>query len=163
MSFRKEGLLLDVIISHLSDESKDILRNKGTIISNQRPLFNYINLKESETTLTSLIKNTSGYLTEIKFDNLVCTNDEMVNRSIIQAIYQNFDVLYIHNDSGLGVEHIDNWDFLFEILAKYSPTSLFKFENTPGWQQLELIFDNWKNRTPIHSMLLQTLLVFISK
>ncbi|RIA85855.1 hypothetical protein C1645_830176 [Glomus cerebriforme] len=299
----KEVSLLNVIISHLSDESKDNLRNKGMIITNQRPLFNYINfckhlnLKEIERlinfkfdddsdililkneifkllvnsntkfthlciphqfdqlhlileakhcfseleffscnddkvlielseickpikeleliikivnynnemrtsppflqilrarlvpvrTLISLIKNTSGYLTEIKIDNL-SYNDEMKSKRIIQVIYQNcptlkylklfiqsnnfselknllincqyLDVLYIHNDNGWGVEYINNWDFLFEILTKYSPTSLFKFkfgyENIPKLEQLKLFFDNWENRTPVHPMLLQT-------
>ncbi|RIA97740.1 hypothetical protein C1645_813608 [Glomus cerebriforme] len=38
----KEQLFLNVIISHLSDESKDNLNNQGMKISYQRPLFDYI-------------------------------------------------------------------------------------------------------------------------
>jgi len=52
-----------------------------------------------------------------------------------------------------------NWNKLFEMLTKLSPTSLFKFkfyyyfENKPKLEFLRSFLDNWKCR---HSMLLQT-------
>src|SRR6266487_959348 len=52
-----------------------------------------------------------------------------------------------------------NWDDLFKILTKSSPTSLFKFKLEfqygcpPRLESLKLFFDNWKDR---HPMLLQT-------
>ena len=53
-----------------------------------------------------------------------------------------------------------NWDKLFKILSKSSPTSLYKFKFCPDRTYSEIIelkslksfFDNWKDR---HSILLQ--------
>jgi hypothetical protein len=53
-----------------------------------------------------------------------------------------------------------DWDYLFKILTKSSPTSLFKFKMHfvkhnyhPIFESFKLFFDNWKGRYP---MLLQT-------
>ncbi|GET65772.1 hypothetical protein GLOIN_2v1870945 [Rhizophagus irregularis DAOM 181602=DAOM 197198] len=47
LSKKAESNLFDVIFSHLSEESRNILKNRGInnliIETNQRPLFNYIN------------------------------------------------------------------------------------------------------------------------
>ncbi|GBC00552.1 hypothetical protein RclHR1_00390006 [Rhizophagus clarus] len=132
--------------------------------------------------LTNLIKNTSGYLVEIKIDNT--NHDEINNKRIIRAIYQNcpklkylklllrnsniFELekllincqclngLYIFNDNFM--ENVFDWDYLFEILTTSSPISLFKFKFGFGsskpikLESLKKLFDNWKGRQP---MLLQ--------
>ena len=64
--------------------------------------------------------------------------------------------------NGLVIEVINdiNWDNLFRILTKSSPTSLFKFKffctlgEAPKLESLKLFFDNWEGR---HPMLLQIL------
>jgi hypothetical protein len=135
--------------------------------------------------LTNLIKNTCGNLIEICID---CTcfqrfGIDINNEGLIQAIYQNcpnlkylrmsiknvnvlefeqllincqyLDGLYL--DITMG-DFASNWDNLFEILTRSSPTGLFKFKfefssgSTPIPESLKFLFDNWKGRCP---MLLQ--------
>ncbi|RIA81213.1 hypothetical protein C1645_881731 [Glomus cerebriforme] len=137
--------------------------------------------------LASLIENTGGYLNEIKIEGI--RHDEINNKRIIQAIYQNcpnlkyLKLLFINSNilelekllikcqylKGLYIIFEDvwvnyyvriNWDYLFKILTKSSPTSLFKFKfyyiNAPELEILKLFFDDWKGR---HPMLLQTMLL----
>jgi hypothetical protein len=130
--------------------------------------------------LTSLIENTNGYLNEINISYM--RQYEFDSKCIIQAIYQNcpnlkylkllfrsgsiselekllikcqyLDGLFLIIDKNF---HSNDWDYLFEVLAKSSPTNLFKFKfyfiKTPKLESLKLFFDNWKGR---HPMLLQT-------
>ena len=125
--------------------------------------------------LASLIENTNGYLTEIS------TNSD--DNDLIQAIYRNcsnlkYLKLSIKNNYISELEKLLNnckylngliikveakydldWDNLFNILIKSSPTSLFKFKfhfsrfSEPKSESLKLFFDNWKGR---HPMLLHT-------
>ncbi|RIA84115.1 hypothetical protein C1645_784790, partial [Glomus cerebriforme] len=48
---------------------------------------------------------------------------------------------------------IFNWDYLFEVLSKSSPNSLFMFkfyfDVTPKLEQLKSFFDNWRGRHPM--------------
>ncbi|RIA96273.1 hypothetical protein C1645_815585 [Glomus cerebriforme] len=126
--------------------------------------------------LTSLIKNTSGYLTVIKINNGYY--NEISNKKIIQAIYQNcprlenlkLDIMnnnilelkqLLINCQYLNKLHILGfssgwecfyWDKAFEILAESSPTNLFKFEFSDYFSFLEylkLFFDSWKGRHPM--------------
>jgi hypothetical protein len=120
--------------------------------------------------LTGLIENTSGYLIEIKID-YIC-HDEINNKRIIRAIYQNCPNLQYLNlmfrkSNIIELENllincqylnglffiIDsddtiNWDKLFEILTKFSPNNLFKFRfysvNQIKLNSLKLFFENWK-------------------
>ncbi|RGB30082.1 hypothetical protein C1646_818098 [Rhizophagus diaphanus] len=129
-------------------------------------------------TLTSIIKNTSGLLSEIKIDYI--SHDEISNRNLIQAIYQNcqnikYLKLLIRNRNILELEtllincqHLNGlfiivndydkcyWDKLFEILTKSSSTNLFKFKfyshGLPRLESLKSFFDRWRGRQP---MLLQ--------
>ncbi|UZO10576.1 uncharacterized protein OCT59_002156 [Rhizophagus irregularis] len=133
--------------------------------------------------LASLIENTSGYLTEIKIDRI--RHDVINNKRIIQSIYLNcpmlkyLKLLFINSNflelenlliscqylKGLYIIFEDvwvsyvmiDWNHLFEILTKSSPTGLFKFKfyynGVPKLESLKLFFDNWKSRNP---MLLQT-------
>ncbi|GBB93256.1 hypothetical protein RclHR1_02140009 [Rhizophagus clarus] len=137
--------------------------------------------------LTGLIENTSGHLTEIKIDYII--HNVIDNESIIRAIYkkcpkleylklvirdnniselenllvncQYLSKLYIIINNGHYSENdiLFNWNYLFEVLAKSSPTSLFDFKfcflRTPQLESLKLFLDNWKNR---HPMLLKTTL-----
>jgi hypothetical protein len=130
--------------------------------------------------LTSLIENTTESLTIIKIDHI--SHDEISNKKLIQAIYQNCSnlkslKLLIRNCNILELEklliscqylkglyiiisdienRVFNWDKLFEILTKSSPTSLFRFKFNSNvllkLESLKLFFDNWKGR---HPMLLQ--------
>jgi hypothetical protein len=132
--------------------------------------------------LTSLIKNTNGYLIEVKIDGRI--HYEIENKKIIQVITQNcpnlkYLKLMIRNCNILELEkllincqHLNRliiivnnnddigfkWDDLFEILTRSSPTSLFKFKfyfnEIFKLKSLKLFLDNWKNR---NSMLLQTI------
>ncbi|CAB5193036.1 unnamed protein product [Rhizophagus irregularis] len=129
-------------------------------------------------TLTSIIKNTNGLLSEIKIDYI--SHDEISNRNLIQAIYQNcqnikYLKLLIRNRNILELEtllincqHLNglfiivndydkrDWDKLFEILTKSSSTNLFKFKfyshGLPRLESLKYFFDRWRGRQP---MLLQ--------
>ncbi|RIA84980.1 hypothetical protein C1645_879608 [Glomus cerebriforme] len=132
--------------------------------------------------LTSLIKNTSGSLIEIKIDYVY--HDYIDNKRIIQAIYQNcpklkYLLLLFRNNNIVELENLlincqhmkglhllisntddleFDWNYLFEILTKSSPSSLYRFkfdfDEPPKLEQLKLFFDNWKGR---HPMLLQTI------
>lgn len=125
----------------------------------------------SEKGLTDLINSTSGSLIEIKID--YC--DYYDCTEIIQAIYQNcpklkylklrigdwdiyefekilincqyLDMLYVI------IDNLYYWEFLFEILTKSSPISLFKFKFQFKFDSsdipLEPFFDNWKGKCPI--------------
>ncbi|GBB99035.1 hypothetical protein RclHR1_00340026 [Rhizophagus clarus] len=126
--------------------------------------------------LTSFIENTSGTLVEIVIDETV--HNEIENERIIRAIYQNcpklkylkllfrshnileiekllincehLNELYIYNNTDI----VFNWDNLFRILAKSSPTCLFRFKFyncfvVPELESLKLFFDNWKGRHPM--------------
>ncbi|RIA99782.1 hypothetical protein C1645_811153 [Glomus cerebriforme] len=128
--------------------------------------------------LTSLIKNTSGYLTVIKINNGDHNNIE--NKRIIQVIYQNCPKLKslklaFMNSNILELEQLlincqylyelhfveysllirdgINWDNVFEILTKSSPASLFEFifyfNFLPGCDSLKLFLKNWKGRHPM--------------
>jgi hypothetical protein len=135
--------------------------------------------------LTNLIENTKGSLIKIKI--YWTPNIDIDNKRIIQAIYQNcpklkYLKLLIRNSNILELENllinckylnglyiiIDNspywggdlfnWDKLFEVLTRSSPTDLFKFkfhfDEAPKLESLKLFLDNWKNR---HFMLLKTI------
>ncbi|RIA84116.1 hypothetical protein C1645_832740 [Glomus cerebriforme] len=133
--------------------------------------------------LTSLIKNTNGHLIEINIDRIY--HDEMNNKLIIQTIHQNcpylkyllllfrniniveldnllincqyLEGLYILTNDNIYADNIFDWDYLFDILSKSSPSNLFKFkldyDEGPTLEQLKLFFDKWRGRNP---MLLQT-------
>ncbi|GES99198.1 hypothetical protein GLOIN_2v1877762 [Rhizophagus clarus] len=123
-------------------------------------------------TLASLIKNTKGNLIEINV-NYQDIDDGMVT----QAIYQNCPNLCYLKLSTININTLDfenllincqflvglhvvgmfggniEWDKLLEILAKFSPTSLFKFKfSSLASKTLKLFLENWKGR---HPMLLQ--------
>jgi hypothetical protein len=134
--------------------------------------------------LTSLIKNTNGCLIIVKF---VCVHyNKIENKEIIQVISQNcpnlkYLKLVIENSNILELEKLliscqhlyglyiiinnrywnweFNWDLLFEVLARSSPTNLFKFKlyfymTSNLEESLKSFFDNWKGN---HSILLQTI------
>ncbi|PKC06862.1 hypothetical protein RhiirA5_501071 [Rhizophagus irregularis] len=129
-------------------------------------------------TLTNLIENTNGHLTEIIIEYV--SHDNISNKKIIQVIYQNcpnlkYLKLLFRNSNIIELENLlinckyleglfiigssadaFDWDKLFEILTKSSPISLFKFKIysyiPPKLDSLKLFLDNWKNRFP---MLLQ--------
>ncbi|GBC13315.2 hypothetical protein GLOIN_2v1879650 [Rhizophagus irregularis DAOM 181602=DAOM 197198] len=116
--------------------------------------------------LARLIENTSGYLTEFTINNE--GDNTLNNRIIIQAICKNLKYLKLSLRSanilelekllincqyleGLYILKIDaiDWGNLFEILAKSSPSSLFKFKfcfscTKVEIESLKLFFDNWK-------------------
>jgi hypothetical protein len=126
--------------------------------------------------LISLIENTSGHLTEINIFSYMDHN-EINNKSIIRAIYQNcpklnYLKLMFKNNNILELENlltncqylkglfimnstaeVFDWDKLFEILTRSSPTCLFKFKfysySTINLESLKLLFDNWKDRHPM--------------
>ncbi|RIA82705.1 hypothetical protein C1645_880891 [Glomus cerebriforme] len=127
--------------------------------------------------LQSIIENTSGSLTEIKFSGYL--RNEVDSERFIQAIYQNcpklkYLKLFIFSNNLLELENLlikcqylnglyvvineknFDWNKLFEILTKSSPINLFKFKFCNCYQlkleSLKLFFDNWKDRPP---MLLQ--------
>src|SRR5581483_2990214 len=132
--------------------------------------------------LVNLIENTNGCLSEIIISH--SSVSEIDNKRIIQAIYKNcsnlrYLKLPIRNDCIselekllINCQYLDglfifiynttflefSWDHLFEILAKSSPTSLFKFKfdfyDTPDLKSIKLFLDNWKGRQP---MLLHTI------
>ncbi|RIA85002.1 hypothetical protein C1645_879587 [Glomus cerebriforme] len=130
--------------------------------------------------LISLIENTGGHLIEINIGNFFV--HDFYNKRLIQIIYKNcpnlkylrlvlrssnileFEKLLIHCQhlDGLSIWYEDrlNWDNLFEILIKSSPTNLFKFKFyfsiAPELKSFESFFDNWKGR---HPMLLQICLL----
>jgi hypothetical protein len=119
----------------------------------------------------SLIENAKGHLTEL---NIYIVEDKIP----IQVIYKNCPNLkYLKLDVSesnllefkkllIECQYLEglmislksyDWDNLFEILANFSPTSLFKFEFFLSYYHLKLEFlksflDNWENR---HPMLLQ--------
>jgi hypothetical protein len=104
--------------------------------------------------LTSLIKGTSGFLTEIKIDHV--THNEISNKKIIRAICQKcpnlkylkleirdgnilelekllincqyLNGLYFFINDMDYMDYMFNLDSLFEVLTKSSPNSLFKFK-----------------------------------
>jgi hypothetical protein len=129
--------------------------------------------------IISLIKNTNGTLIEISMKSSM-SNNVINNKIIIKTIYQNcpklkYLKLVLRNSSILELEKLlitcqyldelylfdyDEIDLnnLFKILAKSSPTSLFKFKfafSQIDLDSLEIFFENWKERYPSHPMLLQ--------
>ncbi|GBC04752.1 hypothetical protein RclHR1_05850001 [Rhizophagus clarus] len=126
--------------------------------------------------LTDLIKNTSGNLIEIKIDYI--SHDEIDNKKLIQVIYQKcpnikYLTLLIRNCNILELEilliscqqlsglylliddlqdSMFDWDKLYEMLTRSSPTNLFKFifhcYELPALETFKLFFDNWKERHP---------------
>ncbi len=126
--------------------------------------------------LTYLINNTSGYLDEIKIEE---GHNEIDNKKIIQAIYQNcpnlrYLRLLIRNINILELQNllmncqylvglyliIDNefdafgLDNLFKVLTKSSPTYLYRlgFDSAYKINKLESFkrfFSNWKGRHPM--------------
>jgi hypothetical protein len=134
--------------------------------------------------LTNLIENTKGKLTEINAYYKDCHN----SKTFIQAIYQNCPnlihlKLILNNDLDLIISEFESllincqflneliiigmhnnneifsWDKLFKVLVKSSPISLLKFKfssiSSVKLEDLILFFDNWKNRDP---MLLKNIL-----
>jgi hypothetical protein len=132
--------------------------------------------------LICLIENTNGLLIELKIEDTAY--NEIDNKLFIQVIYKNcpnlrYLKLLVKNSNVLELENllincqylnglfilVDSQNFpnngnndLFKILAKSSPTNLFKFK-FKFWfsfifesDSLKLFFDNWKGR---HPMLLQ--------
>ncbi|GES74635.1 hypothetical protein GLOIN_2v1881634 [Rhizophagus clarus] len=128
--------------------------------------------------LTSLIKNTNGFLYETKIEHSVISSD-IDNKRLIQAIHQNCPILkYLKlmvcniniielemllincqclNELNIIVDNSRNnlhfdWNKLFEILAKSSPNSLSKFIfgcfKIPS-EFLKIFFDNWNERNPL--------------
>ncbi|CAB5304851.1 unnamed protein product [Rhizophagus irregularis] len=126
--------------------------------------------------LRNLFVNTNGNLIKIGIDDI--PHNEIDNKNIIQAIYQNcpnlmYLKLMIRNESILELEQLlincqylvglyffaiktFDWDELFKVLTISSPTSLikFKFNNILSYgtiklESLKLFFDNWKGRNPI--------------
>ncbi|CAG8687972.1 hypothetical protein GLOIN_2v1780470 [Rhizophagus irregularis DAOM 181602=DAOM 197198] len=139
------------------------------------PIFSLLRERQvSFKILKSLIENTKGNLTEIS----IYYYDKNDNRMLIKSIYQNCPLLrylklLIHNDiiselemlltncqylNGLVIIILENgfdWNNLFKILIRSSPTSLFKFKFSSYGLKLEslkLLLDSWKGR---HPMLLQ--------
>jgi hypothetical protein len=126
--------------------------------------------------LASLIEKTKGDLKEIKIDFV--DHDDSNNKRLIQAIYQNCPNLkYLELSIGNSISEFEkllinckyldglyifvedtDWERLFEVLIRSSPTSLFKFKfyfyKPPKSEPLKLFLDNWKGR---HPMLLQTI------
>jgi hypothetical protein len=126
--------------------------------------------------LASLIEKTKGDLKEIKIDFV--EHDDTNNKRLIQAIYQNCPKLkYLELSIGNSISefekllinckyldglyilmYITDWERLFEVLIRSSPTSLFKFKfrfyKLPEPEHLKLFLDKWKGR---HPMLLQTI------
>ncbi|CAB4414815.1 unnamed protein product [Rhizophagus irregularis] len=130
--------------------------------------------------LVIIIECTKGYLTEISIDNFLDKNNRYM-----QSIYQNcpnlrYLKLPLINDEVSELEilltkckclvelfiigthdgqnSLLGWDKLLNILAKSSPTNLFKFKfyftyELPILESFKLFLDNWKGRYP---MLLQT-------
>ncbi|PKK62774.1 hypothetical protein RhiirC2_789866 [Rhizophagus irregularis] len=128
--------------------------------------------------LASIIENTKGHLIEISIHH-----NNLDDNHFIQAIYQNcpnlsYLNLALSNNSykefqnllinckflneleiiSISYSKID-WIILFEILANFSPISLFKFKFTSTYfyweyrqRDLKLFLCHWKDR---HSMLLQ--------
>ncbi|GBC10709.1 hypothetical protein RclHR1_09840005 [Rhizophagus clarus] len=119
--------------------------------------------------LSSLIENTRDQLSEISIRYEGLHN----NKSLIQAIYRNcpnlkylklfFEIINISELKNLLIncqylnglviitdilENKFDWDNLFDILAKLSPKSLYKFKfyfmRTLHLDSLKLFFDNWK-------------------
>ncbi|GBB88547.1 hypothetical protein RclHR1_15090006 [Rhizophagus clarus] len=130
--------------------------------------------------LTSIIKNTNGSLNEISIGYI--HHDEIGNEKIIQTIYQKclnlkylkltvrnrnilefekllnncqyIDGLCIIIDNDIWFNNKFNWELLFEVLIRSSPTNLFKFyfHKPPKFKSLKSFFDDWKGK---RSMLLQ--------
>jgi hypothetical protein len=131
------------------------------------------------THLANLIKkDTNENLIEFTFHSRG-SNGNNGNKLIIQSVYKNFPNLKyfkfsLRNDSILELEkllincqylnglyilctRLFDWDNLFQILAKSSPNSLYKFifcfhRSQVKLESLRLFFDNWKGR---HPMILQ--------
>ncbi|GBB83123.1 hypothetical protein RclHR1_00010005 [Rhizophagus clarus] len=121
--------------------------------------------------LKNLIKNTNGSLIEIKINGEY--HDVVINKEIIQIIYQNCPKLenlklLLRNDNILELENLlktcdslnglniifsvfddcIDWDYLFGILVKFSPINLhkfkfFRFNKEPSLESLKSFFDNW--------------------
>ncbi|GBC10269.1 hypothetical protein RclHR1_00950006 [Rhizophagus clarus] len=126
--------------------------------------------------LINLIKNTTGTLIDISIKSSM-SNSVDNNKKIIESIYQKcpnlkYLKLLLRNKGILELEKLlitcqyldelclfdyDEIDLnnLFKILARSSPTGLFKFKfsfSQIEFDSLELFFDNWKGR---HPMILQ--------
>ncbi|RIA89660.1 hypothetical protein C1645_824545 [Glomus cerebriforme] len=132
--------------------------------------------------LASLIENTSGYLTVIKIDHvsehnisnkrfiqaiyqncpklknlkLLIIDNNILELEKLLISCQCLNKLYINlwhsSNSSNGQKYLD-WNDVFEILIKLSPTSLFNFKfsslSAPPLSYLKLFFDNWKGRHPM--------------
>jgi hypothetical protein len=137
--------------------------------------------------LTSLIKNTTGSLTIIKIDHI--RYDEISNKKLIQAIYQNcpnlrYLKILIRNSNIqelekllISCQHLDGlyiligdigdyefyWDKFFEILTKSSSSSLFKFKlqsnRIPKLESFKLFLNNWKGRHPMYLQIYFNLII----
>ncbi|PKY49193.1 hypothetical protein RhiirA4_465061 [Rhizophagus irregularis] len=110
---------------------------------------------DSHKNLDRMIKITIGHLLKITLCNKGFISDSDYNRRLIQAIYQNYELIFKY-------ELPFNYRNLFKILVRSSPKSLYKFkiyfnrEFGPNSETLKSFFDNWKDRHPmilqIHSM-----------
>src|SRR5438034_1032200 len=86
-----------------------------------------------------------------------------LEKLLISCQYLNELYIIIYNETYWGVD-LFNWDYyLFEVLTKSSPTSLFKFKfyflGPPELKSFILFLNNWKGR---HPMLLQAITMYSS-
>jgi hypothetical protein len=126
--------------------------------------------------LGNLIINANRSLTKLSVDNDIPHN-EVENKSIIQAIYQNCpNLMYLKlmfisenileleqllinckylNGFHFIIMNLTYLDKLFEMLTTSSPTNLSKFKfninsyETIKLESLKLFFDDWKGRNPL--------------
>ncbi|RGB43444.1 hypothetical protein C1646_749840 [Rhizophagus diaphanus] len=128
-------------------------------------------------TIVNLIENTTGNLSEISIRCDIGTY-YFDYKILIQAIYQNcpnIRYLKLSLNRNLSIPEFENllincqflneliiinmckdfkfcWDKLFQVLAKSSPISLFKFKfysKVFKLKDIESFFSSWKNRNPI--------------
>ncbi|GBB91175.1 hypothetical protein RclHR1_18310003 [Rhizophagus clarus] len=143
-----------------------------TIIENSRGYLTEINIDyvshdviNNKKILQAIYQNCKN----LKYLKLVIRNDNILELENLLINCQYLSGLYIlvnnmsdsnnkkHNDK------VIDWDHLFEVLAKFSPSCLFKFKfyfnKAPKLDSIKLFLDNWKGRHPI---LLQTTPLYCS-
>jgi hypothetical protein len=103
---KAENALFNVIFSHLSEESRDILKNQGmnnlfTEISYQRPLFNYI----------SFCRNLDLYsLEKVIFSKMIEESNKPIIRNEILKLFINKNTKLIH----ISITH--NFDYQLHLI-----------------------------------------------